>query len=217
MSKKSRKQPICIVLLGPQGSGKGTQAAALAASLRLPHISTGDMFRQHLKYRTTLGRKISKLLDAGTLVPDALTNAVVKERLRRPDCRRGYILDGYPRTLPQAKFLERIARPSLVVALELTDREAVRRLSGRRMAPDGTIYHIKFKPAPQRLRRQLVIRSDDQPAAVKRRLAQYRKQTTPLRRYYQLQKVLAEVDARPAIVKVTTNLLAVVRRYSPTV
>lgn len=175
------------------------------------------MFRQHLKYRTTLGRKIAKLLDAGTLVPDVLTNAVVKERLSRPDCRRGYILDGYPRTLPQAKFLERIARPTLVVALELTDREAVKRLSGRRMAPDGTIYHIKFKPAPRRLRRQLVIRSDDRPAAVKRRLVQYRKQTVPLRRYYRQRNVLAEVDARPAIAKVTTKLLAAVRQHLPTV
>src|SRR5689334_17489085 len=99
------KKQYRIVLLGPQGSGKGTQASVLARRLRIPHISTGDMFRHHLKHRTSLGRKISKLMDAGKLVPDSLTNAIVRDRLSKPDAKRGYLLDGYPRTLPQAKFL----------------------------------------------------------------------------------------------------------------
>jgi len=200
-----------IVLLGPQGSGKGTQAERLARAFRIPHISTGEIFRDHLKRRTVLGRKIRTIMESGRLVPDRLTNAVVRERLRRPDCRRGFILDGYPRTLAQARNLERLAKPSIAVALELSDSEAVRRLSGRRMAPDGRIYHIRFHPAPARLRRQLVIRDDDRPAAVRRRLRLYRKETAPLMSWYRRTGRLRTIDARPSIQKVSTAVRRVVR------
>lgn len=204
--KKASRTTLRIVLLGPQGSGKGTQAALLARQYKLPHISTGEIFRHHLKYRTSLGRKVAKLLDAGKLVPDRLTNTIIRERLRHPDVRRGYILDGYPRTLPQAKFLNTIAPPAYVLALELSDRAAVIRLSGRRMAPDGRIYHLKFNPPPVRLRRQVVQRDDDRPASVRRRLKIYRRETSPLLRFYKTAGVLRAVDARWSIARVHQNL-----------
>ncbi|MBI4089859.1 MAG: nucleoside monophosphate kinase [Candidatus Kerfeldbacteria bacterium] len=201
-----------IVLLGPQGSGKGTQAKLLARRLRLPHVSSGDMFREHIKHRTKLGRQVTKRLDAGRLVSDRLTMRMMAERLRRPDCRRGFILDGVPRTLGQAQALARIARPTVVLALDLSEVEAVRRLSGRRMAPDGTIYHLRYNPPPKRLRGQLMMRDDDRPAAVRRRLSEYRRKTRPLLRYYRRAGVLAEIDARPAIKRVFQDLLRVVRK-----
>lgn len=203
-----------IVILGPQGSGKGTQAAVLARRLKLPHISTGDMFRLHLKHRTALGRKIASLLNVGKLVADVLTNRVVAQRLRKPDCRRGYVFDGYPRTLPQAKFLQRMAPPDIVIDLELNDNEAVRRVSGRRMAPDGTIYHLVFNPPPQRLHGHLFIRDDDRPAAVRERLRIYRRQTEQLIRFYERKHILHSIDGRPSIPAVAKKIRSAIRQRS---
>lgn len=208
---KRQKFPRRIVILGPQGSGKGTQAAIVAKRLRLSHISTGDIFRLHLKYRTSLGRKIARLLAAGQLVPDALTNRLVAARLKASDCRRGYVLDGYPRTLAQARFLQTIRPPEAVCVLELSDAAAVRRLSGRRMAPDGTIYHLRFNPPPARLRKSLVIRDDDRPRAVGERLRLYRKQTRPLLHFYRRLGLVRRVNARPKIPVVTSLILAALK------
>ncbi|MBI4425990.1 MAG: nucleoside monophosphate kinase [Candidatus Kerfeldbacteria bacterium] len=209
---KRQQSPHRIVILGPQGSGKGTQAARLAKLLKLPHISTGDIFRTHIKHRTPLGRKVSALLDAGSLVSNRLTNQILAHRLRRPDCRRGYVLDGYPRTLSQARFLERVARPTVVANFELADREAVKRLRGRRMAPDGTIYHLRFNPPPKRLRGRLMVREDDRPAAVRRRLKTYRRAVAPLLKFYRRAGLLVSVDARPIIPRVGRAILNIVRR-----
>ncbi len=198
-----------IVLLGPQGSGKGTQADILSTKLGLPHISTGDIFRRHINHRTAVGRKLSTRLRVGKLAPDALTNKLVAERLRSSDCRRGFILDGYPRTLNQARWLQRVARPDLVIVLELSDRQAVKRLSGRRMALDGKIYHLRYHQAPKRLRATLLIRDDDRPAAVQRRLRLYRRLTAPILRFYDRQGVLKKVDGQPPIPAVTRAILRV--------
>ncbi len=211
MFKNFKTYPRRIVILGPQGSGKGTQAAIVAKRLRLSHISTGDIFRLHLKHRTSLGRKIARLLEAGRLVPDALTNRLVAERLRAPDCRRGYVFDGYPRTLAQARFLQTIRPPEAVCVLELSDAEAVGRLSGRRMAPDGTIYHLRFNPPPARLRQTLILRDDDRPRAVRERLRVYRKQTGPLLRFYRRLGLVRRINARPKIPVVTSLILAALK------
>lgn len=201
-------KPIRIAILGPQGSGKGTQAELLAMKLHIPHISTGDIFRTHMKYRTPIGRKVARLLESGTLVPDTLVKTVVSDRLNKPDCRKGFVLDGYPRTIPQARFLSSLFDDNyLVVALELSDKEAVTRLSGRRMAPDGTIYHVKYKPAPKRLRSQLVIRDDDRPVAVRKRLRQYRQLTAPLIQWYEKRDMIVRIDGAPSIPSVAKAMM----------
>lgn len=207
MSRISKR----IVLLGPPGSGKGTQADILSTKLRLPHIATGDIFRWHITHHTVLGRRLQPRLRQGRLAPDRVVNRIVGKRLRQRDCGRGYILDGYPRTLNQAKFLERVTPPNLVIALELRDREAVTRLGDRRIAPDGTIYHLRFNPPPKRLRAQLKIRDDDRPTAVRRRLHFYRRLTTPLLRFYERKGALKIIDGRLPISNVTRLVLRSVR------
>ncbi len=208
MSKvKRHTKPFRIAILGPQGSGKGTQAELLARRHHVPHVSTGDIFRAHLKRQTKLGKKIARLLATGTLVPDAVVMAVVRDRLNRTDCKDGFVLDGFPRTIQQARFLSTLYDDAyLVVALELSDREAVIRLSGRRMAPDGTIYHVKYKPAPKALRARLIVREDDRPVVVKKRLRQYRTLTAPLIRWYEKRGMLVRIDGALSIPVVAKNV-----------
>lgn len=206
--------PKRIILLGPQGSGKGTQAVELSRLLRLPHISTGEIFRTHLKHGTPLGRRIARVMGRGSLVPDRVVNRIVSVRLNQPDCRRGFILDGYPRTVDQARFLERTFPPNLVIALQLSARDAVRRISGRRIAPDGTIYHLVFDPPPASLRKVLVLRHDDTPAVVGRRLRLYRLHTEPLITFYRERGVLQRVDAAPPIPRVTRRIVRELRALS---
>ena len=213
---KRHPAPLRIAILGPQGSGKGTQAELLLKKLHVPHVCTGDIFRTHITYRTKIGRKVMKLLDAGTLVPDSLVNEVVRDRLNKPDCRKGFVLDGFPRTVPQARFLSSLFDDNyLVVALELSDKEAVMRLSGRRMAPDGTIYHVKFNPAPKSLRKRLVVRDDDKPVAVRRRLHQYRVLTAPLIRWYEKRGMIERVDGRPSITSVAMEIARRIKKHRP--
>lgn len=214
---KRHTTPLRIAILGPQGSGKGTQADLLSKKLHLPHVCTGDIFRTHIKYRTRIGRKVMRLLDAGTLVPDSMVNKIVRDRLNKPDCRKGFVLDGFPRTVSQARLLSTIFDDAyFVVALELSDREAVVRLSGRRLAPDGTIYHVRFKPAPKRLRNRLVIRDDDRPKAVRKRLRQYRQLTLPLIRWYEKRGMIERIDGSPSIASVAKRLAQVIaeRRHT---
>lgn len=206
--------PRRIVLLGPQGSGKGTQAEELARFLSIPHVSTGEIFRRHIAHHTSLGRRITHVIDAGHLVPDRITNRVVATRLAQPDCARGFILDGYPRTIGQARFLERTFPPTLVFALSLDQRESVRRISGRRMAPDGKIYHLKFDPPPPALRKHLIIRHDDLPSVVRRRLGIYQKHTGPLIEFYDEQSILQRVNAKPPIAVITRQLVGLIRKWT---
>jgi len=206
------KSPFRIIVLGPPGSGKGTQAVALAKRFRIPHISTGDIFRSHIKRRSLTGKTVARLLRTGTLVPDTLVNGIVQKRLSQSDCKRGFVFDGYPRTIQQAQYLQRTFPPSLVILLELPDREVVRRISGRRLAPDGTIYHLEYKPPPASLRKKLIQRDDERPFVVRHRLKEYRILTKPLIRWYADKGILERIDGRPSIATIAQRIARTLSR-----
>jgi adenylate kinase len=185
-----------IVLLGPPGAGKGTFAAQASTNLNLPHISTGDLFREAIKNETDLGKKVKNILAQGLLVPDDLTIGLVKERLAAADAQGGWILDGFPRTIPQAEALQEISPVDMVLNLEVDDALILERLTGRRICRNcGRIYHVVTMPPKKEgicdvCGGELYTRPDDQEAAIKTRLAAYREQTEPLVAWYQERKVL---------------------------
>ena len=180
-----------LILLGPPGAGKGTQAAFIREKYGIPQISTGDMLRAAVKAGTPLGLAAKKVMDAGQLVSDDIMIGLVKERLKQPDCAKGYLFDGFPRTIPQAEAMK-AARVGLdyVLEIDVPDDEIIARMSGRRVhPPSGRSYHVKFNP-PKRDGRDdqtgepLVQRDDDREETVKKRLEVYRAQTRPLVDYY---------------------------------
>ncbi len=196
---------MILILLGPPGAGKGTQAKLLATELRVPHISTGDMFRDHKARGTEIGKKVQAIMDAGGLVTDDITNAMVKERLSRPDVAPGFILDGYPRTPAQAEYLDQILRSmgraiGRCLSYEVAEEVLVERLSGRRSCPKcGTVYHVSANPPKRdgycdRDGTGLVQRDDDKPETVKRRLQEYAAKTEPLRRFYREKNLLTDIE-----------------------
>jgi adenylate kinase len=194
-----------LILLGPPGAGKGTQASRLVADLGIPQISTGDMLREAVKAGSPMGMQAKSYMDAGSLVPDAVVVGIVGERIQQPDCRKGFMLDGFPRTVGQADALSRMLeqrdlRLDHVICMEADNEELVRRLSGRRtcrrcMAP----YHVTFN-APKvsgvcdKCGGDLYQRDDDQEKAIRARLVTYEKQTQPLIAYYRQQGLLRPVD-----------------------
>ena len=193
-----------LVFLGPPGAGKGTIASKLADDQGIPHISTGDIFRANIKNQTELGKRVKAILDSGELVPDELTIELVKDRLQQDDAQNGYILDGFPRTIPQAEALDGFSNVNHVLHFVLPDEEVVRRLSGRRVHPgSGRTYHVEFDP-PQVEGKDdvtgeaLVTREDDQVDAVKNRLKVYRDQTAPLVDFYKKKELLIDIDASPS-------------------
>jgi adenylate kinase len=189
-----------LILLGPPGAGKGTQAQFIREKFGIPQISTGDMLRAAIKAGTPLGREAKKVMDAGKLVSDDIIIGLVKERLKQPDCARGYLFDGFPRTIPQADALKTEGMAlDYVLEIDVPDDEIITRMSGRRVHPgSGRVYHVKFNP-PQVADRDddtgepLILRDDDRPETVKHRLEVYRKQTRPLVEYY---KALPDVKYR---------------------
>ncbi len=193
-----------LVLLGPPGSGKGTQAVALADELNVPHIATGDLFRAEMAASTSLGRLAGDYISHGNLVPDEVVNEMMRVRLLRRDC-TGFVLDGYPRTLQQAQALEamldEMERPVCVaIDIEVPDEAIVERAVGRVVCPDcGAIYHLHSKP-PRLMgicdvcRAQLVVRSDDQPSTVRHRLAVYHRITRPVLQFYRERGLLKTVS-----------------------
>ena len=196
---------MILILLGPPGAGKGTQAKLLAAEYRVPHISTGDMFRDHKARGTEIGKQIQAIMDAGGLVTDDITNAMVKERLARPDVAKGFILDGYPRTTAQAQYLETLLgtmgrRIDRVISYEVAEELVVERISGRRSCPKcGAVYHVSANPPRQtgycdRDQTALVQRDDDKPENVKKRLQEYADKTWPLKRFYQERALVSEIE-----------------------
>jgi len=193
-----------LVFLGPPGAGKGTMASRLAEELKIPHISTGDMFRAAMANQTELGLKAKAIMEAGDLVPDELTIAMVKERLAQNDAQNGYILDGFPRTIPQAQALDSFATIDKAVRFELDEDQLVRRLSGRRVhKPSGRIYHVEFSPPKvpgkdDATGEDLIQRDDDKEEAIRNRLKVYADQTAPLVSYYDEKGILVTVDASPA-------------------
>lgn len=201
-----------FLFLGPQGSGKGTQAKVLSAILKVPHVSTGDMFRDNVARGTDLGKQIDELLKGGSLVPNEVTNAMVKERLERPDAAGGFVLDGFPRNLVQAEFLEKLAPDITVIYLDLSDEESIRRIAGRRTCSVcGAIYHVDYKPSKiadvcDVDSAKLIQRNDDTEQAVRARLATFHKETTPLLEFYRSRERLVTIDGTPPIPEVTTKL-----------
>ena len=180
-----------LILLGPPGAGKGTQAQFIRDKFGIPQISTGDMLRAAVKAGTPLGKQAKQVMDAGQLVSDDIIIGLVKERLREPDCKRGYLFDGFPRTIPQADAL-RNAGVALdyVLEIDVPDADIITRMTGRRVHPgSGRVYHLKFNPPKAEGKddvtgEPLIQRDDDKPETVKKRLEVYRQQTRPLVDYY---------------------------------
>jgi adenylate kinase len=177
-----------IIFLGPPGAGKGTQAQRVCAKLQIPQISTGDILRRAIREGTETGLKAKAFIDAGQLVPDEVVIAIVDERLKEKDCAGGYILDGFPRTVPQAEALNAFARIDAVLNLDVPDEDLIIRLSGRRVCPKcGATYHVNHldgKTDCAACGEKLVQREDDKAETVKNRLAVYHRQTAPLVEYY---------------------------------
>ncbi|HEV2167177.1 MAG TPA: adenylate kinase [Thermoplasmata archaeon] len=190
-----------VVLLGPPGSGKGTQSEGIARVLGIPHLSTGELLRSAVRDRSPSGIEADRFMREGQLVPDALVLAILVERLSRPDCRNGYLLDGYPRNVAQAESLDRIAPVDRVISFEIPESELLPRLTGRRSCPKcGTVYNVVTRPPKvpdvcDREGERLVRRSDDEEVAARTRLEVYRKETAPLLAFYRGRHVLSPIDA----------------------
>lgn len=204
-----------LIFLGPPGAGKGTMASRLAEFAGIPHISTGDIFRDNIGRQTELGVKVKAILDRGDLVPDELTIDLVKNRLEQGDAADGFILDGFPRTIPQADALESFSSIDRVLNFDLNREEIIKRLSGRRVhKASGRTYHVVFSP-PRTAGKDdvtgedLITRADDQVDAIKNRLDVYWKQTAPLIEYYQKKGNITDIDASPAPDAVFATLKAI--------
>ena len=201
-----------LIFLGPPGAGKGTIAARVKEQYEIPHISTGDLFRAHIQNQTDLGTQVKAILDSGELVPDELTIEMVRQRLQEGDTEKGFILDGFPRTIPQAEALSGIARIDAVLNFELSKASIVKRLSGRRIAKQsGRVYHIHYNPPKvegkcDETGEPLIQREDDKPEAIENRLAVYERQTAPLIDYYSKKGALIAIDAEPSADEVFTQV-----------
>jgi adenylate kinase len=207
-----------IVLFGPPGAGKGTQAKFLSEEFNIPHISTGDILRENVKKGTALGMKAKSYMDKGELVPDQLLNDLVRSRLEEPDTKKGFLLDGYPRTIPQAKALDGIMddlnrKLDAVVNIEVGTGALVRRLSGRRICKKcGASYHVLFNPPKAKdlcdvCGGELYQRADDTKEAIENRLAVYKKQTQPVLDYYKKKGILIDIDGDREIEEVKADIV----------
>ena len=207
-------------MLGAPGAGKGTQAKKIAAKYGIPHISTGDIFRANIKNGTELGLKAKSYMDAGGLVPDEITIGMLLDRIHQADCENGYVLDGFPRTIPQAESLTEALKKNgesidFAVNVDVPDENIISRMSGRRACLNcGATYHIVYN-APKKegvcdaCGQELVLREDDKPKTVKKRLDVYHDQTQPLIDYYKKEGVLAEVDGTKDMEEVFQNIAAI--------
>jgi adenylate kinase len=213
-----------IVLVGPPGAGKGTQAEFISAQLSIPKISTGDIFRYNVSEGTPLGQEARKFMDAGDLVPDEITIGMVRDRLAEDDANQGFLLDGFPRNVPQARTLDEILKDvgnplDVVLELVVDDDEVVRRLSGRRTCRNcGHIWHIDFDPPSAEgvcdiCGGELFQRDDDMPETVRHRLEVYYEQTSPLVGYYAEAGILVGIDAMGPVDDVTDRAIAALRPF----
>lgn len=211
-----------ILLMGPPGAGKGTQAAELVKEFAIPHISTGDMFRAAIKEGTALGREAKGYMDQGKLVPDSVTIGIVRERLAKDDCKKGFILDGFPRTVDQADALDGILKDlglslTRVLNINVPAADLIERATGRRICKKcGATYHVKFNPPKKEgvcdaCGGELFQRADDTAETMKNRLSVYEASTKPLIDYYEKAGVYTEVDGRQAIEKVTADLISALK------
>ncbi|NMC15312.1 MAG: adenylate kinase [Chloroflexi bacterium] len=214
------KKATYIVMLGPPGAGKGTQAKVIAEKLGLVHVSSGDLFRENLSRETELGKLAQTYMTKGELVPDDVTIAMVKERLSRPDCELGAVLDGFPRTPAQAEALNGIlaemqGKIDIVPLISVPDQALIERLSGRWMSASGRVYHALFNPPKVKWLDDmdgspLYQRDDDKPETVQHRIDVYKAQTAPLIDFFKTAGVLVEVDGTQDIDKVTEDILTAI-------
>ena len=209
-----------IIMLGAPGAGKGTQAKMIAERYNIPHVSTGDIFRANIKNNTELGRKAKEYMDKGELVPDELTVSILLDRVAQDDCKTGYVLDGFPRTIPQAEALtaalEKMGTQiDYAIDVDVPDTDIVERMSGRRACVKcGATYHILFNPPQQEnicdiCGDKLVLRDDDHPETVQKRLDVYHEKTQPLIEYYDKKGVLKTVDGSKEMHEVFNDIISI--------
>ena len=209
-----------IIMLGAPGAGKGTQAKKIAAKYDIPHISTGDIFRANIKNGTELGNKAKTYMDQGLLVPDELVVDLVVDRVQQDDCKNGYVLDGFPRTIPQAEALDKALaefgdKIDYAIDVNVPDENIVKRMGGRRACVGcGATYHLVYAPTKTEgicdtCGQQLVLRDDDKPETVKKRLSVYHDQTQPLIDYYKNEGILAEVDGTKDMEEVFQDIVKI--------
>ncbi|HHY79277.1 MAG TPA: adenylate kinase [Thermoanaerobacter sp.] len=206
-----------VILLGPPGAGKGTQAVKVAKEFDIPHISTGDIFRQNLRDNTDLGKLAKEYMDKGLLVPDEVTNKIVEDRLEKDDCQKGFLLDGYPRNVTQAEELDRFLQQKgtyldCVLNIEVEEDALIERITGRRVCPNcGATYHIKTSPPAvdnvcDKCSTKLIQRSDDKLESVVKRLEVYESQTKPLIEYYTKKNILVNIDGNKSVEEVFEDI-----------
>ncbi len=209
-----------IIMLGAPGAGKGTQAKMIAEQYAIPHISTGDIFRANIKNGTDLGMEAKKYMDQGLLVPDELTVRILLDRVAKDDCRDGYVLDGFPRTIPQAQVLDKALEEiedkiDFAIDVDVPDENIIKRMGGRRSCSKcGAIYHLEYIPPETEgicdgCQGELVLRDDDKPETVKNRLDVYHKQTQPLIDFYEKKGILKTVDGTQNMKDVFAAIVAI--------
>ena len=207
-----------IVLFGAPGAGKGTQAKELIKKYEIPQISTGDILREAIAKKTPLGLEAKKLMDGGNLVSDDLVNGLVEARLQEADCEKGFILDGFPRTVAQAEALDKILEKfnkkiEKVIALDVSDDEIIERITGRRVSKKtGKIYHIKYNPPVDEKEEDLEQRADDNKETVMKRLEVYNKQTAPVLEYYKKQNKVYTVDGAKKLEEITKDIIDILEK-----
>ncbi|CAL9502611.1 Adenylate kinase [Streptomyces sp. enrichment culture] len=213
-----------IVLVGPPGAGKGTQATRLAEKLSVPHISTGDLFRANISRQTELGKLAKSYIDAGNLVPDEVTIAMAKDRMEQPDAENGFLLDGFPRNVSQAEALDELLRTEgialdAVLDLEAPEEEVVKRIAGRRICRNDSshVFHVTYKPSAKEglcdvCGGELYQRGDDSEETVRKRLEVYHTQTEPIIDYYKAQGLVVTIAATGAVDEVTGRALEALKR-----
>lgn len=208
-----------IVMLGAPGAGKGTQAMRLAEAEQIPHISTGDIFRANINNQTELGKKAKEYMDQGLLVPDELVVDLVVDRLKEEDCQKGYILDGFPRTIPQAEALDKALKDmndqlDCAINFEVPDHDIIKRMAGRRVCSCGATYHLEHNPPTVENKcdicgKELFLRDDDKEETVIKRLNVYHEQTQPLINFYSNKGILVSIDGTKSVDDVTADILKI--------